>query len=565
LNVRLEDRACASFEISEEIKESDALLCLDIDETFEEEEYSIENFHCGLKITGGSETALLYGIGKMLRTATYKNGRFSFGSWRGRSAPAKPFRCMYFATHFFNYYHLAPIEEIIKYMEDLALLGYNALMMWLDKHHYESSEDPKYIDFAMRLKSIYEAGSLIGLRPVLGVLSNEGFNSTPEHSRAQSTGRSFFGCEICPSTDEGMALILKNHEETFKIFSGLDVYACSMWSYDQGGCGCEKCYPWGANGMYECVAKSADLFCEYFPGGEIIYSSWLFDHCGEKEWEGLYKRLETENKNIFKYLFVDSHNNFPEFPLEKGKPDGVDFLNFPEISMWKMFPWGGFGANPLPERFSRLWEQAFSLCDGGMPYSEGIYEDFNKAIYAAFYWNGNSETEDAIREYFNYEFGGGDLDGFSQAIGILEENHGLIWRYLPNKCNIPKNFRRLKNKEDVWASEKEYKNAGECFRFLDDINNKIPGWAKKSWRWRILYIRGLIDMILDKNAGEPDCECEDALRELAAIYHVNNMMDRVSPITDEFISAEPERCRSGEPQSRDYLERPIAKGNSNVL
>ncbi|OGV50107.1 MAG: hypothetical protein A2017_03370 [Lentisphaerae bacterium GWF2_44_16] len=284
LNLRLADRGCGQFGFSDSTDSGEMVLLLGINEYFGGEEYSLETLASGgLKITGGTETAILYGIGKMLRTASYGNGCFKYGTWRGRSAPKKSFRAMYFATHFYNFYHIAPMEEIIKYVEDLALLGYNALMMWADKHHYENAEDPDYINFCERLKSIYKAAALVGLKPILGVLCNEGFSTTPEALRARPTGRSFYGCEICPASDDGMDLILENHEKTLKIFSELDIYAYSVWSYDQGGCGCEKCYPWGSNGMYKSAGKVAGLFHKYFPEGKIIYSTWLFDYRGEKE------------------------------------------------------------------------------------------------------------------------------------------------------------------------------------------------------------------------------------------------------------------------------------------
>ena len=50
---------------------------------------------------------------------------------------------MYLATHFRNFYHRAPIQEVEAYIEDLALWGYNAITVWFDRHHYSSIHDPK--------------------------------------------------------------------------------------------------------------------------------------------------------------------------------------------------------------------------------------------------------------------------------------------------------------------------------------------------------------------------------------------------------------------------------------
>jgi len=255
-----------------------------------------------------------------------------------------------------------------------------------------------------------------------------------------------------------------------------------------------------------------------------------------------------------KYICVDSHNEFPEFPLNNRKPEGIKLINFPEISMWGMFPWGGFGANPLPERFRRLWKQASDICDGGFPYSEGIYEDFNKALYAGFYWNGDNEISETMREYFNYEFGSCDYDDLSKAIDIMEQNHGLYWQYKPGEKITRKSLRFLKNKPGILSTVKEYKNARACFDILQAVDKKIPEWAEKSWRWRILYLRGEIDMLLDENNGEPDQKCESILKELAGIYHANNKMYRINPVTDEFIAAEKKRMETEKQKNSEILE-----------
>jgi hypothetical protein len=47
-------------------------------------------------------------------------------------------------------------------------------------------------------------------------------------------------------------------------------------------------------------------------------------------------------------LLADAHEDFPRYPLDAGVPGNLPLLNFPEISMWGNWPWGGFGANPQP-------------------------------------------------------------------------------------------------------------------------------------------------------------------------------------------------------------------------
>ena len=111
-----------------------------------------------LSITGNDDLGLLYGIGKFLRMNTYTNGSVTLGTWRGESVPEKPFRAIYFATHFGNYYEEAPIEEVQRYLEDLALWGYNTVIVWFDMHQYDGIDDPAAQAMLKRLNALLEIG-----------------------------------------------------------------------------------------------------------------------------------------------------------------------------------------------------------------------------------------------------------------------------------------------------------------------------------------------------------------------------------------------------------------------
>ncbi len=56
-----------------------------------------------------------------------------------------------------------------------------------------------------------------------------------------------------------------------------------IWPYDQGGCGCPQCRPWGSNGFLKAAERVAALARRKLPGTEIILSTWFFN---EGEWQG---------------------------------------------------------------------------------------------------------------------------------------------------------------------------------------------------------------------------------------------------------------------------------------
>ena len=123
VNRHLQARECPALTPVSTLPEDEPGLVMAVDPALDEETFRITMLQPGhLRVTGGSGLGILFGLGKMLRTGTFDGGRFQFGPWRGTSTPSCSLRCVYFATHFYNFYHTAPIEEVIRYVEDLALM-----------------------------------------------------------------------------------------------------------------------------------------------------------------------------------------------------------------------------------------------------------------------------------------------------------------------------------------------------------------------------------------------------------------------------------------------------------
>ena len=59
----------------------------------------------------------------------------------------------------------------------------------------------------------------------------------------------------------------------------------------------------------------------------------------------------------------------------------------------------------MPMRFQSLWEPVKGMVSGGMPYSEGIFEDVNQVICFQHYWNGSTTANQIVREYVASQFG----------------------------------------------------------------------------------------------------------------------------------------------------------------
>ncbi len=475
--------------------------------TLPPEGYSIQDAPGGgVRIVGADEHSILYGLGKFLRTSRYHQSDFVTSAWRGKSAPEGSFRAIYAATHFNNFYQAAPVEEVSRYLEDLTLWGANAVLACVPVFDFTGFDDPALRKHLDHLHQLYRAAKEIGLKTALGQCPNQGFKTapaeilaTPNRDPLGRKGNLGFNC--CPSKPGGKDYLLDLYVKLFAEFKDIGLDYCLCWPYDEGGCGCDACHPWGAKTYPELSKSMVELERRIYPDLKVILSTWVYDKPPAGEWEGLAALLEKDHAWL-DAIMCDDHEDFPRYPLDHGVPAGLPLYNFPEISMWGRNPWGTFGANPLPGRYERLWKQTNGKVSGGMPYSEGIYEDMNKTICFQFYWKGNTPAEETLREYIAYEFSPNVVEDVLAAIHLLEE---------------------------AWI-ERGPKSV-EAFNLLKKVDGELPLWARNSWRWRILYLRGLIDSQLVANGNKMEGPVlKDAFNELTTLYHAQNAFSYTKPI-----------------------------------
>jgi hypothetical protein len=464
-----------------------------------EDAFAIEDDAPAVRIVGGGPRGLLYGVGKFLRTSRYEDG-FTPSEWRGVSAPQGTLRGIYFAMHFHNWYHVASEAEIVRYTEDLALWGVNAVLVIFPAINLAGWDDPEADLAIRRLQTYAKAAKDLGLMVGL-ITGNTLFQTTPKNLLAAPLAdplkrRGNSGFPVCPSNPQGMAAILDMHRRLFERLSPADPDLLCFWPYDEGGCSCPDCAPWGANGYLRTSRAIADLARRQYPKLKVILSTWTFDTPPEGEWEGLARSLEADGSWV-DYIMTDSHDDFPRYPLDHGMPGNTPLVNFPEISMWGNWPWGGLGAHVLPRRFQRLWDQAKHMLAGGFPYSEGIYEDMTKAIIAQFYWDRDRSASDTLREYAAYEYSPAVVEDVLTIVDLIETTASQV------QMNQPVDPANVRKAADLAQA----------------VEARLPQHARQGWRWEILRIRTILDRERFAGEGLQTPEAEAAMRRLIAIFH----------------------------------------------
>jgi hypothetical protein len=319
-----------------------------------------------------------------------------------------------------------------------------------------------------------------------------------------------------------MRYILKVLGEEFDWAADLRPRSIWIWPYDQGGCGCKECQPWGSTGFMKCVEEVGELARNKIPGTDIVLSSWFIK---ENEWRGISDQL-TQNKGL-----VDAIVSEPgPAGIEINPKDlGLPLIGFPEISMHETFPWGGFGATPLTARARSQWDDVKATHVGGFPYSEGIYEDLTKVVYSQLYWN-DRPVEETLKEYIAFEYSPDVVEDVAEVIRTLERNHHMRW--------WPGKLEGVKLAMDWFPSRgaKVHADPGaeEAYATMQRVDGLLSPQARKAWRWRQLYLRALLDAELKANRGKPNEKCNKAFAELIDLYHAQNAEPHVrSPLSPE--------------------------------
>lgn len=464
-----------------------------------------------IRIAGGGRRGVLFGIGRFLREARYATGAFTPGDWRGRDAPVHPVRGMYFASHAGNWYVNAPPRDVVRYLEDLTLWGFNAIAYWFCMADYDSADDPAAVRDAQRFRLLTDAAHALDLDVYVIAMANEPFGRTPDALRARCESENgytrkplaWFPNQICPSVPDGMDLILEHRKRMLALFDGVTFDGVVLWPYDQGGCTCAPCAPWGGNGFLKSAPPVIDLFQTHSPVAKIVISTWEMDKFTIGEYDAVDRAIRDETFGKVDAVMADNHHGQPvPWIAEHGVPGSKPLLGFPEISMWGIEPWGGYGAIANPASLQSMWDNIRDRSDGGFPYSEGLFEDVNKAICAGFYWN-DAPAAQSVRDYAALHFGHDVADDAADLVHLLERSfpRQIIGKQLPLRYRLDHPDRAV-----------------EAWRLAVDLAARLTAPIRRTWRWRMIFLRCLVDAELAEHDGHVSETCENALNELTELY-----------------------------------------------
>ena len=443
---------------------------------------------------------------------------------------AFPERSIYCATHFRNWYDEASDVEVEHYLEELAEWGMNGVGVWFDMHDFSGMDDFGAQRRIARLKLVFRTARRLGLRRDLLFLANESFANSPIRLRADwRSGKNgytrnlvgHYHVELCPSKPGATELLLKWRRQVLAAFKDVPPTEITIFPYDQGGCTCAACAPWGSNGFIRLAQAEAALAKEMFPGVHVNLSTWRFDKFGAlREWEGLF----AQGAEIARWagrLYV-APNDLPR--VGKSSPGELPVFSMSEISMQGMLPWGGYGANPMPMRLQQEIARNPNLL-GLRPYSEGIYEDLNKVMVLGMLRDPSKSALDVAGDYAARYFGEATRESVKEAVRLMEENMAHTAHVVQGNIRRTAYALDAVNAAKPWtinhvAPKTDVVKARRVKALLDEAERAMDVPRRASWRFRILRLRADIDCALAEGAsGE---RLAPLFAELARIYHVSD-------------------------------------------
>jgi len=338
------------------------------------------------------------------------------------------FKCreLYAPAHFGNSYEAMYRTEAEDLLTEAKHWGFNTYSDWYDAADLrDPGNNP-------RRNYLLPQALLDRKIEVFTIAVEHGFDTdlliTPNHVYidqlrpdilAEAGDDRIFGQLICPSKPAAREIILENHRYLFKRLAGAGVPLSfvSACPYDYGGCSCTSCNPW-ITAFGQLMKDIYEIAIESFPDVRPRLIGWWWtaeEHAVFREW------ADREAPGLFTGMFrhIKYGESVPDMsaPLPDGCAEGA-FVHtgYPDINK-PPDVYGAWGPTAAHDRIPRT---VAGLTDAGvdsfMAYSEGFFDDVNRAILAGIGSGQYTSSRDVLIAYAERYFGfsGSDASGWAE-------------------------------------------------------------------------------------------------------------------------------------------------------
>ena len=333
-------------------------------------------------------------------------------------------RELYCPSHFGNTYEVVQEDEMRELLSDARDWGFNRFSDWFDTidlydvygaghQHFNLPEAMwarKFENFTIAADLGFELGLVITPNHVF---ANQ---VTPENAAVK--GDLVFGQLVCPSKAGGTELILANYRNLFQDFAarGLRLRAIAACPYDYGGCACDACRPWivAFGRLFQAIAKLAG---EFFGPVEANLIGWWWSDADHRDFTAWADREAPGAFHAMIHHLPYGETAYAARPVPRGCRERA----FVHIGYGTQAGdgdcYGHYGPVIAPGRVAQTVRNLVAQkAEGFMAYSEGAFDDLNKAVLGGLA-SGRFSTADEVLAAYAKKHLGGDAAGWGRLAG----------------------------------------------------------------------------------------------------------------------------------------------------
>ena len=333
----------------------------------------------------------------------------------GACAAEAPFCELYAAGHFGNWYEVAGVNEMRQVLTEAKHWGFNRYADWFDATDCVDpfSGDPQYSlgNALWDLKRVhFRTAQSLGLATDLAFSPNHVYRDQLKPEWLAKRGPRIQGQLICPHQPGAREAILKNYQNLFADLAkaGVNLTAINAAPYDYGGCACDQCKPWIIT-FAQLTLDIHKIARTYHPKVELHFIGWWWtaeEHKLFAEWMDEHAPGVAVSMSL--HIPYDQ-TGVADVPLPKGcRKHAFVHIGYPDRSVPRDI-YAKTGPVMAPKRIAAtVTNLSTQSVTGVMAYSEGIYDDVNKALLGALFTGKQKTSRDVLLGYAKRYFGADD-------------------------------------------------------------------------------------------------------------------------------------------------------------
>lgn len=341
-----------------------------------------------------------------------------------------PYRELYCAAHFGNWYEVAASYQMKEMLQEAKFWGFNAYGDWLDAADLKDPHNNPRREFLLpqalwdRKQEAFRIAAELGFQTDLVVTPNHVFlDQLAPDLLADLSDRRLQGQLICPSKSKAHEIIVNNHRNIFQDLKsrGVSLGSIAGCPYDYGGCNCPSCKPWIVT-FGKLMVEIHEIARVFFPEVKVRLIGWWWkkeEHDIFKDWAD--REQPGRFESLAAHLPYGHTRPNPEIVL----PEECELHAFVHIGYGdKASPrdvYGAWGPAIAPVRLpTTVYELKGIGCQGYMAYSEGLLDDVNKALLGALSSGKCADASAVLAAYADRYFGAGKADQKAWARWLAE-------------------------------------------------------------------------------------------------------------------------------------------------